>query len=225
MCGRFARHRRQEIIARFIDVDGDLPFLEPSFNIAPTQQVLAVRAAVDGGREMTTMRWGLIPSWAKDDSISAHTSNARAETLLEKPSFKNAFRSRRCLIPADGFYEWSKQGKEKIPYYLRMKSDQPLAFAGLWERWRDPAGKTVESCTIITTTPNSLLEKLHHRMAVILRPEHFKLWLDPSLTRAETLTDILCPYPAEEMQAHRVSKLVNNVRNNIPECMESCEAA
>src|SRR5258705_1652237 len=219
MCGRFARHRRQEIIARFIDVDGELAFLEPSFNIAPTQQVLAVRAAVDGGREMTTMRWGLIPSWAKDDSISAHTSNARAETLLEKPSFKNAFRSRRCLIPADGFYEWSKQGKEKIPYYLKMKSDEPFAFAGLWERWRDPAGKTVESCTIITTTPNSLLEKLHYRMAVILRPEHFKLWLDTSLTRAETLTDILCPYPAEEMQAHRVSKLVNNVRNNVPECI------
>jgi putative SOS response-associated peptidase YedK len=167
----------------------------------------------------------LIPSWAKDDSISAHTSNARAETLLEKPSFKNAFRSRRCLIPADGFYEWSKQGKEKIPYYLSMKSDEPLAFAGLWERWRDPAGKIVESCTIITTTPNSLLEKLHHRMAVILRPEHFKLWLDPSLTRAETLIDILCPYPAEEMQAHRVSKLVNNVRNNVSECIESCEAA
>lgn len=220
MCGRFARHRRQEVIARFIQVEGEFPDLAPSYNIAPTQQVLAVRATPSGVREMTTFKWGLIPFWAKDAAISAHTSNARAETLLEKPSFKHAFRSRRCLIPADGFYEWGKDGKEKVPYYFRMKADEPFALAGLWERWRDPAGVVLETCTIVTTTPNELVEPLHNRMAVILRPESFDLWLDHGLTRAEALTELLYPYPADEMEGHRVSKLVNNPRNDVPQCIE-----
>jgi putative SOS response-associated peptidase YedK len=202
-------------------VDGDLPEeLPPSYNIAPTQDVLAVRADADGKREMTVLKWGLIPFWAKDESIAAHTSNARAETLLEKPSFKHAFRARRCLIPADGFFEWAKAGREKIPYYFRMADDSPLAFAGLWERWRDPSsGRPIETCTIVTTTPNEILSTMHHRMAVILKPDAFTLWLDPTMKRAEELMDLLSPFPAEEMAFHPVSKLVNNVRNNFPQCI------
>jgi len=222
MCGRFARHRRDEIVERFLPFDGEVPELEPSFNVAPTQQVLAVRANSEGRREFTTLRWGLIPSWAMDESISAHTSNARAETLLDKPSFKNSFRTRRCLIPADGFYEWSKQGKEKVPYYFQLKSHEPLAFAGLWDKWRNPDGNVVESCPIITTTPNELLQRFHHRMAAIVKPELFDQWLAAS-TRVESLTDLLTPYPADEMEAYRVSKLVNNVRNNSAECIVSDE--
>ena len=218
MCGRFARHRRDEIVERFLPFEGEVPDLEPSFNVAPTQQVLAVRANAEGRREFTTFRWGLIPSWARDDSISAHTSNARAETLLEKPSFKTSFRSRRCLIPADGFFEWSKLGKEKHPFYFYLKSGEPLALAGLWDRWRDPEGKMVESCTIITTTPNELLSRFHNRMAVILKPEQFDAWLAPT-TSVETVIDYLSPYPSDEMEAHKVSKLVNNYRNNNPQCI------
>jgi putative SOS response-associated peptidase YedK len=203
-------------------VEDELPFLDASYNIAPTQDVLAVRATTEGKREMACLRWGLIPSWAKDTSISSYTSNARAETLLEKPSFKNSFRSRRCLIPADGFYEWGKVGREKFPYYFRMKEDGPFAFAGLWDRWRDPEGTLIESCTIVTTTPNELLEPLHNRMAVILRPDQFSLWLDPTMTRAEELMDTLVPYPADEMESFRVSKFVNNTRNNTPACIQPC---
>ena len=222
MCGRFARHRREEVIAKYLGVEDELPFLDASFNIAPTQDVLAVRATTEGKREMVCLRWGLIPSWAKDASISAYTSNARAETLLEKPSFKQSFRSRRCLIPADGFYEWGKVGREKFPYYFRMKEDRPFAFAGLWDRWRDPEGTLVESCTIVTTTPNELLEPLHNRMAVILKPNQFSLWLDPTMTRAEELIDTLVAYPADEMESFRVSKFVNNTRNNTPACIQPC---
>jgi putative SOS response-associated peptidase YedK len=225
MCGRFARHRRQEVIARFLSVDrDDLPEDDLSYNIAPTQDVMAVRADTGGKRFMCNLRWGLIPSWAKDQSIAAYTSNARAETLLEKPSFRTAFRSRRCLIPADGFYEWSKKGKEKVPYFIKLKSDDPIVFAGLWDRWKDPAGRVIESCTIVTTTPNELVGEFHHRMAAILRPESFSLWLDPGFTRAEELLDLLAPYPADEMEAYRVSKLVNNSRNNSPECMKALDS-
>jgi putative SOS response-associated peptidase YedK len=219
MCGRFSRHRRDEIVERFLPFEGEYPDLAASYNVAPTQQVIAFRSNEEGRRVVTTLRWGLIPSWAKDASISAHTSNARAETLLEKPSFKTAFRNRRCIIPADGFYEWSREGKEKIPWYFGLASGEPLGLAGLWDKWRNPEGNIVESCTIITTTPNELLGKFHNRMAAILRPDEFDVWLDPKSTRGEDVAHLLRPFPADDMIAYRVSKFVNNVRNNSDECI------
>jgi putative SOS response-associated peptidase YedK len=214
MCARFTLTVSLDTLSDVFDVampGGGAP----RYNIAPTQGVLCVRE-VTGGREAATLRWGLIPFWAKDPSIGAKLINARGETLAEKPSFRAAFRERRCLIPADGFYEWqSTNGRQ--PVYIRMADGGVFAFAGLWERWKGPEGP-VETCTLITTSPNELMAPIHDRMPVILPRDAYGAWLSPGAT-PDVLGSLLSPYPAGEMASYRVSKLVNNPRNDDAQCI------
>jgi putative SOS response-associated peptidase YedK len=165
------------------------------------------------------MQWGLIPSWAKDPKIGNKLINARAETLAEKPSFRNAFKRRRCLIIADGFYEWQKLEKRKQPYYIKMQDGKPFAFAGLWENWKSPEGEEVISCTIVTTAANSLMEPIHDRMPVILSLDECDRWLDSSVSDPQVLQSLLKPYKSDEMQAISVSATVNNPANETAECI------
>jgi putative SOS response-associated peptidase YedK len=184
------------------------------WNIAPTQQVLAVRQS-DIGREPVWMRWGLIPSWAKDAKIGNSLINARAETVAEKPSFRTAFKRRRCLVVADGFYEWSKFEKAKVPYLITLYDRSTFAFAGLWEQWKDATGDWIESTTIITTNPNSLMASIHDRMPVILPSERYDEWLDASTQDVAQLQKLLIPYPPEEMETGKVSSVINKARNEV----------
>lgn len=195
----------------------------PRYNIAPSQGILAVRAAPDGGdgaREAAVLRWGLVPSWAKDPDIGNRMINARAETVAEKPSFRAAFRRRRCLVPATGFYEWRAASGPKQPYTIGMADGGPFAMAGLWEHWTEPDGAAVETCAILTTEANELLRPIHARMPVIVAPSDFDLWLDPALAMPELLAPLLRPFDAAAMAAHPVSRHVNNVRNDDPACLE-----
>ena len=193
------------------------PNLAPRTNIAPTQAAAAVRLGEDGGRHFVWLKWGLIPSWAKEAAIGSRMINARAETVAEKPAFRSAFRRRRCLLVADGFYEWQKQPEgPKQPYRITLQDGGPFGFAGLWESWRDPAGGTVESCTIVTTEANAFLAPIHHRMPVIVSPGDFDLWLDPGAP-PQTALALLRPYPDGAMAAYPVSRRVNNVANDDPE--------
>ncbi|MCA9897857.1 MAG: SOS response-associated peptidase [Anaerolineales bacterium] len=196
-----------------------LPPSVPRYNIAPTQPVAAIRLAENGQREFTFFRWGLVPSWAKDLNIGSRMINARSETVAEKPSFRTAFKRRRCLIPADGFYEWQKQGSGKQPMFIRPVAERPFALAGLWEVWRDPDGSVLQTCTILTTTPNELMAPIHNRMPVIVEPEDFDLWLNPEPDPEQGL-HLLRPYPAEKMAAYPVSTVVNNPRNDMPDCIQ-----
>jgi putative SOS response-associated peptidase YedK len=207
MCGRYTLTTDVQAIAESFGVE---PTLEaaPRYNIAPTQEVIAIRN--NGAAHLALLRWGLIPAWAKDESIGSRMINARAETLAEKPSFKNLLRNRRCLVVANGFYEWRAEGKAKTPMYITLQDDRLFAFAGLWDQWRSPDGQQVQSCTIITTEPNELMAQIHNRMPVILRPGAYEDWLNPELRDPEVLTHCLKPYPAELMKARPVSKLVNN---------------
>jgi len=189
--------------------------MQPHFNIAPTQPVAVVPN--DGRNKLDFFVWGLIPSWAKDPNIGSRLINARAETLHEKPSFRTAFRRRRCLVLADGFYEWRQAERGKTPMYIRLASGKPFAFAGLWESWNSPDGSNVLSCTIITTQPNELMATIHNRMPVILPEEAYPIWLESSEADPQRLTGLLKPYPAEQMQAYPVSPLVNSPKNDLPE--------
>jgi putative SOS response-associated peptidase YedK len=195
--------------------------LDPHYNIAPTQQVFAVRASQTGEREPALLRWGLIPSWADDPAIGNRMINARSETAAEKPAFRHAFRKKRCLIAADGFYEWKAVAgkKQKQPYYIRMEDAKPFAFAGLWESW-NKGEKPIESCTILTTDANDLMKPLHDRMPVILDPKDFGAWLDPATHEREKLEPLLVPYRGEGLTTVPVSTLVNSPRNNDPRCIE-----
>jgi putative SOS response-associated peptidase YedK len=220
MCGRFtlAADPRDlmETLPGF-ELPDELP---PRYNVAPSQSVAVV--ANNGRHEIEFFRWGLIPFWAKDPKIGDRMINARAETLASKRSFTSAYSQRRCLVLADGFYEWRKEPGRKIktPLYIRLKSGEPFAFAGLWSSWRAPDQQTVLSCTIIiTTTPNDLLQQIHNRMPVILAREAYKLWLDPGKQPPDQLDPWLQPYPASEMTAYPVSTLVNNPRHDSPDCI------
>lgn len=224
MCGRFSLTTAPEAMRALFGFD-NLPNLPPRYNIAPTQQVAVVRTGDSTGRELVTMRWGLIPHWAKDASLGAKTINARAETLADKPSFRAAVKSRRCLVPADGFYEWRMEDGHKQPFRIGMKGGAPFAFAGLWERWIATAtgagwteGDSVETVTIVTTVANEKLRPIHPRMPVILPPEAFAGWLDPANDPGAACA-LLRPYPAEPMAFYRVSTAVNNVRNDDPGCI------
>ncbi len=217
MCGRFTlTSNMDDLQSRFGFEGRDLVF-RPSYNIAPTQPVLAVTN--DGQRRAELMRWGLVPFWAKDIKIGYRMINAVGETAATKPAFRAAFKKRRCLILADGFFEWRKDGKEKIPTYIFLKSREPFAFAGLWETWKSPEGETVKSCTIITTKPNEFIEPIHNRMPVILSGETEALWLDPMTEEAEALQPLIQGAPAELMESCIVSSLVNSPKNNTPECV------
>lgn len=221
MCGRYSQQQSAEIIAQAFQVD-HVPPLKPRYNIAPTQSVATILQTAKN-RQFKMLHWGLIPSWAKDTKISSKLINARAETVAEKPSFRSAFRQRRCLILADGFYEWQQQeNKQKQPFYFRMSDQSPFAFAGLWEHWNaQETGETIESCTIITTESNDLMKSVHNRMPVILEPKNYDLWLDPEVKKSELLQPLLNPYPAEEMTAFAVSKAVNKPSNDTAECINS----
>ena len=217
MCGRFTLRTPAAVLIRQFGVDVGLQ-LALRYNIAPTQQVPVVRLA-EQGRELVMMRWGLIPSWANDLKIGASLINARAETAAEKPAFRSAMKRRRCLIPADGFYEWRKAGKTKQPIYIRRADDQPFAFAGLWERW-SKQGAPIESCTILTTAANERLKPLHDRMPVILAPNDYEVWLDRQTTEPAKLAYLFEPFPVDELTAYPVNPVVNNARNETPECIQ-----
>src|SRR5581483_4837729 len=194
MCGRFTlRSSMSDVAEAFgVTVDWTLPL---EFNIAPTQPVAVVRVAKGGGRELCQLKWGLVPHWADDAKIGNRMINARADSVATKPAYRDAFKSRRCLVVADGFYEWQKSGRRKQPYYLRLRHDGPFGFAGVWEWW-SKAGQKIESCSIITTEANELLAGIHDRMPVIIPPEAYELWLSPDTQEIELLQSLLRPYPA-----------------------------
>ena len=219
MCGRYTLRTPVDSLVERFKIDEYPSSILPSYNIAPTQEVAAV-VEEDEERKLELLRWGLIPSWADDPGIGARMINARSETVAEKPSFRRAFKERRCLIPADGFYEWQKTNGGKQPYYLRMRSGRPFAFAGLWENWKGD-GEEIRSCTILTTNPNDLAREVHNRMPVILPPEVYEVWLDPDLRETDQLLSLLAPYPPDDMEAYLVSRRVNSPSNNEPSCVES----
>jgi putative SOS response-associated peptidase YedK len=220
MCGRFTLTDPDADLAVQFNLP-EIPNLSPRYNIAPTQPVAAVRAAANStNREMVLLRWGLIPFWAKDPNIGARMINARSETVAEKPAFRAAFKRRRCLVVADGFYEWQKQNGGKQPFYIRLHDARPFAFAGLWELWEGPDDNPIESCTLLTTQPNDLLRVLHNRMPVILHPQDYGLWLDPEVQEPQRLQALLKPYSAEEMEAYAVSRYVNSPDNDDPRCVD-----
>ncbi|MBI5652481.1 MAG: SOS response-associated peptidase [Chloroflexi bacterium] len=219
MCGRFVVKSDLQQIQLAFNVTQVNTQVQPSYNIAPTQPVATI---IQRAQQIAleAMRWGLIPAWAKDASIGAKMINARAETIAEKPSFKRSFKSKRCLIVADGFYEWKKEGAQKIPMFIRLKSDALFAFAGLYDVWQAAPDKTITSCAIITTRPNELMQTIHDRMPVILPKSAYASWLDPANQNLDELIALLQPYPADAMLAYPVSTLVNSPRHNSPECIQ-----
>jgi len=215
MCGRFSRKATLQAIVDEFEIDEVNGAIEPSYNIAPGQEIAVILK--DDSRKLGLLKWGLIPGWAKDPRIGNRMINARAETLAEKPSFKHPVRRKRCLIVADGFFEWKKEGKQKIPMYIFLKDQKPFVFAGLWDTWTSPEGKKVSTCTIITTEPNKFMEKIHNRMPVILPKEHIDLWLDREVQDEQQVLPLLKSYPEKEMDAYEVSRMVNSPKNNTPE--------
>jgi putative SOS response-associated peptidase YedK len=224
MCGRYRLSRRKQLIEEYF---GTAPWDEdwnPRYNIAPTQPVPVIgQHPKEPIRELSLMRWGLIPSWAKDPSVAARMINARSETAHTLPAFRDALKSRRCLIPADGFYEWKKTVKAKQPFCFEINNGELFAFAGLWDRWRDASGKWLETCSILTTTPNALAATVHDRMPVILDPDSYDLWLDPGMRDAAAATDLLKPYDAKSMRSYPVSARINHVANDDEECSRPAE--
>jgi putative SOS response-associated peptidase YedK len=227
MCGRFARRSTQEILSDWFGVPiEEMPWFEPTFNAAPQSVQPVVRLNRDTGkREFALLRWGLVPAWAKDAKFGYSTINARAEEAPIKPAYREAFKKRRCLIPADAFYEWQKtDAKAKQPYAFALKSGKPCALAGLWERWRPKDGEPLETFTILTTDPNALVEPMHDRMPAILEPADYGRWLEPG-DPARPPADLLRPLPEEKMLAWRVSERVGNTRNDDAKLLDPLEPA
>ncbi|MGA2348006.1 MAG: SOS response-associated peptidase, partial [Candidatus Sulfotelmatobacter sp.] len=219
MCGRYRLSRRKQIIEEHFDsVSGEEDW-SPRYNIAPTQPVPIIRQHPrEPRRELSLVRWGLIPWWAKDASGAARMINARSETAATLPAFRDAFKSRRCIVLADGFYEWQKAGKVKQPYCFEVNEGELFAFAGLWERWKDADGKALETCSILTTTPNAVTSTVHDRMPVILDSDGYDVWLDSGFADAAALSGLLKPYDARLMRSYPVSARVNCVVNDDVEC-------
>jgi len=222
MCGRFALSAKTDEIEKLLPELYSSKDIKPNYNIAPTNQVAVITN--NNPKEVTFAHWGLIPSWAKDKSIGNKMINARAETLHEKPSFRNLFSKRRCLIIADGFYEWKKTegSKRKQPYFIKMKTGEPFTFAGLWDTWKNPDGDMVTSTVIITTDPNEIMTTIHNRMPVIILPEERKLWLSEIINNFE-LSKLLIPFPSDSMIAYPVSDLVNSPGFNSPQNIAGIE--
>lgn len=220
MCGRFTIAAERERVTAALPGVTVGEWYGPRFNVAPGQNVPAIRN--DGRSTVTWLKWGLVPSWAADPAIGNRLVNARAETLAAKPSFRHALRQQRCLIVADGFFEWRAQpdGKTRVPYYFRRRDGAPFTFAGLWDRWRAPEGEERLTCTIITTVPNELVRPLHDRMPVILPAEARADWLDPAPREADDVLPLLKPYPADLLQVHPVSTRVNRAGVDDPACIE-----
>lgn len=215
MCNRYRLTHSKPYLAERFEAPGDAIDDQPRYNIAPTQAVLTVRKK-DGqkSRQFTIMRWGLIPYWAKDMSIGTRTLNARSETITKMPAFRESILTKRCLIPADGFYEWRKMGSVKQPYCFEVGDGEVFALAGLWDEWTSLDGEVIESCTILTTEPNSLVSDLHDRMPVIVPPDKYDLWLDPDIADFEAIREILKPYDPELMRRYPVSTRLNNSTND-----------
>ena len=222
MCGRYSLSTPADLVAEVFDLEESFE-LEPRYNIAPTQEAAIVRTDRGGARTAAMARWGLVPWWAKDPSFGHRAINARAETVHESRAFRNPFRERRCLVPADGFYEWQRRGGQKQPFHLTLADGTPFAFAGLYDLWRRAEGEWIESFTILTTVPNSLLEPIHDRMPVILPAESHPLWLDRGVSDVDRLKALLAPYPTERMLATPVGHFVNNPRNEGPRCVEEVD--
>jgi len=226
VCGRYRLSRQKQFVEEYFDCVSDEPDWNPRFNIAPTQPIPVIRQnPTKPTRELLLVRWGLIPSWAKDPSVAAKMINARSETADTKPAFRDALKSRRCLIPADGFYEWMRTGSAKQPYCFEVNDGQLFAFAGIWDRWRDPSGNAVETCSILTTTPNAVTAAVHDRMPVILDPDAYDLWLDPGMKDVAAASDLLKPYDARLMRCYPVSSRINHVANDDEECSTLVELA
>jgi putative SOS response-associated peptidase YedK len=219
MCGRYRLSRRKQIIEQHFDaVSGEEDWVS-RYNVAPTQPVPIIRQKPkEPVRELSLMKWGLIPPWAKDSSVAAKMINARSETAATKPAFCDALKSRRCLIPADGFYEWMRTGKAKQPYCFEVNDGALFAFAGLWDRWKDPSGQWIKSCSILTTTPNTVTSSVHDRMPVILDPDCYDLWLDPGMHDMRAVSDMLKPFDARLMRCYPVSTRINHVANDDEGC-------
>ncbi len=218
MCGRFTLTTPLDVLATRFGFQPGLLEHVPRYNVAPTQEVLTVLN--DGGENKAGyLRWGLVPFWAKDVKIGSTMINARAETLTGKPAFREALQKRRCLVLADGFYEWKKEAAVRIPLRITLKDAEPFAFAGLWASWKSPAGERINSCSIVTTRANGLLEPIHNRMPVVLSPEAERMWLDRSIESPEVLGELLTPFPAGSMEAYEVSSMVNKVDNDEPTCL------
>ncbi len=221
MCGRFTLRAPASVIAEQFSLF-DLPSLSPRYNIAPTQTVAVVRqvgASGGAGRELVNLRWGLIPHWAKDPAIGNRMINARSESVAEKPAYRTALRRRRCLVAADGFYEWQPGGRRKQPYFIHMKDDRPFGFAGLWETWEGPENSYIESCTIITTDANALMAPIHDRMPVIVDPKDYGLWLDTSVQDPAPILPLLRPFQGDLLVAEPVGTRVNSPANDDAACI------
>jgi putative SOS response-associated peptidase YedK len=226
VCGRYRLSRRKQLIEEYFgSVSGEDDWT-PRYNIAPTQPVPVIRQnPKEPVRELSLVRWGLIPSWARDSSAAAQMINARSETATTKPAFRDALKSRRCLIPADGFYEWQKTGKAKQPYCFEVDEGELFAFAGIWDRWKNATGESIETCSILTTTPNAVTSTVHDRMPVILDQDSYDVWLDPGMTDVIAASELLKPYGARLMRCFPVSTRINHVGNDDGECSRSVELA
>jgi putative SOS response-associated peptidase YedK len=222
MCGRFSRKATLQAIIDEFEIEEVNGTIEPSYNVAPGQDVAVILK--DESRKLGLLKWGLIPSWSKDPAIGNRMINARAESLADKPSFKQPLRRKRCLIIADGFFEWKKEGKQKIPMYIFLKNQKPFAFAGLWDTWTSPDGNKISTCTVITTEPNELLKKIHNRMPVILTKKHFDLWLDRNVQDEQMVLPLLQPYAEKDMDMYEVSRAVNSPKNNSPELLKPVQS-
>jgi putative SOS response-associated peptidase YedK len=221
MCGRYRLSRRKQIIEEYFETAPWDDDWDPRYNIAPTQPVPVIRQhPKEPIRQISLMKWGLIPHWAKNASESAKTMNARSETAAIRPAFRDPMRFRRCLIPADGFYEWARKGTTKQPYCFEVQDGALFAFAGLWDGWKDASGNWVKTCSILTTTPNALTSAVHDRMPVILPPDAYDLWLDPGLNDVQVVSELLKPYDANAMRSYPVSMRVNRVENDDQECAQ-----
>ncbi len=225
MCGRYRLSRKKQILEEHFDspADHDTDW-SPRYNVAPTQPVPVVRQdSKQPVQTLSLLRWGLIPSWSKDSSGAARLINARSETAATLPAFRDSLKSRRCLVPADGFYEWQRTGKVKQPYCFEVNGGQLFAFAGIWDRWRNPTGTWVETCSILTTTPNAVTSPVHDRMPVILDPDIYDLWLDPGFNDLNAVSDLLKPFDARLMRCFPVSTRVNQVANDDEGCAAPVE--
>lgn len=225
MCGRYRLSHRKEVVEEYFDTTSWDEGWSPRYNIAPTQLIPVVRRKPkEAVRVVSLIRWGLIPSWARDPSLAVGTINARSETASTKPAFANPLRFRRCLIPADGFYEWKRaSGSRQQPYCFEVNDGQLFAFAGLWDGWKNPIGNWVNTCSILTTTPNSLSVAVHDRMPVILSPDDYDVWLDPGTTNVQVISELLKPYDSKPMRCYPVSGRVNHVSNDDEECSRAVE--
>jgi putative SOS response-associated peptidase YedK len=218
MCGRFAQFSALETLKKFFPIDTVLCDVEPSYNVAPTQEVLAIIRKQEN--QLVKLRWGLVPFWAKNRTGASRLINARLETVRTKPSFRHAFKRRRCLIIADGFFEWQKTGNQKQPWFLALPAKEPFAFAGLWDVWKDPDDSEYASCTIITAAASEAIQQIHHRMPVIIPQELYQDWLNPHNQDTEMLASQLLDQCNKNFSSHTVSKFVNSPKNNEPACID-----